>query len=170
MKRDQSWSIHKSNWISRFSIYIYSKNRLRSKGRKKIAPLAAKTSRSLKMNTLATSIPTFEPCFFLVVWLIHWHGGSAEGSAGLPFMWRSATRAYARYICLRETPPRGIYHLIYGAAEVVVVVVVVVVVGIVAVVAVVVLVLVVVAIVVVVVVVVEVDAGTTTNWFWVWKV
>ena len=38
---------------------IYSKNRLRSKGRKKIAPLAAKKSRSLKMNTLAMAIPTF---------------------------------------------------------------------------------------------------------------
>ena len=52
-------SINKFNYISRFYLYIYCKNRLRSKGRKKIAPLAAKTSRSLKMNTLAMAIPTF---------------------------------------------------------------------------------------------------------------
>ena len=60
--------------------------------------------------------------FFYCTGPIHWHGGYAEGSAGLPFVETSATRAYAGYICLRETPPRGIaqgpFSFIYGAAAV----------------------------------------------------
>ena len=60
--------------------------------------------------------------FFYCTGPIHWHGGYAEGSAGIPFVETSATRAYAGYICLRETPPRGIaqgpFSFIYGAAEV----------------------------------------------------
>ena len=66
--------------------------------------------------------PQLSRVFFYCTGPIHWHGGYAEGSAGLPFVETSATRAYAGYICLRETPPRGIaqgpFSFIYGAAAV----------------------------------------------------
>ena len=67
--------------------------------------------RMVTMKTVQTYAALMRVLFFLggvCARVIHWHKGYPKGSAGMRFVQRLATPAFAPNSCLRETLPRAL--------------------------------------------------------------